>query len=55
MHYFNSVLEEIQFSARMAVANTSTVRYYLKRISSMRFIHGNHSVILDADNCIVVI
>lgn len=40
---------------RFAVPNTCTTMYYLRAVRLLRAVTHTHSVILDADNCIVIL
>lgn len=48
-------LDDIRGMARMLSSSPRNVLYYLNQIKTLRQITNNYSVILDHNNCIVVL
>ena len=48
-------LDQLRRHAKFLIPGTCTLMYYLAQIQQLRRITNNRSVILDANNCIVVL
>ena len=55
MSAFEGYVNALRFFAWRAIECTPMSMYYLYQVSKCRAISNNHSVILGADHCIVVI